>query len=106
MPQAELGQHPYQYQLPTGYPAAPNIPQRNNEDSVASWLGTLLLLAIPLIGLIVLIIMACGGMGTRAKQNYARAAIIMVATFVIIGAAVIGIGFAMDIEWITENLNS
>lgn len=82
MPQ---GYHPYQYQ--------PQQPQQN-EDSVGSWIGIFLLMMIPLVNLIIMIILACGGMGTRAKQNFARAYLIIMAIFLAIAVAVLVIGGA------------
>lgn len=93
MPQ---GYHPYQYQPQ---------PQQQNEDSVGSWIGIFLLMMIPLVNLIIMIILACGGMGTRAKQNFARAYLIMMAILLVIVIAVLVIGGAVG--WLAlDSLNA
>lgn len=102
MPHAEVGQHPYQYQLPGQYPQAAPQPQyvaSPQEDSVGSWVGTLLLLYIPLVNIVILIVMACGGMGSRAKQNWARAQLIIFLIFAVLGTIVVigmtALGFSL-----------
>lgn len=89
MPQ---GYHPYQYQPQ----------QQRDEDSVGSWIGTFLLMMIPLVNIIIIIVMACGGMGTRAKQNFARAYLIIMVIVLLIGVTVVIIGSAAG--WLSTDV--
>ena len=46
------------------------------DDSVGSWMITLLLVGIPLVGFIYLLVLALGSGSSPAKRNFARAALI------------------------------
>lgn len=91
------GQHPYQYQAPGQYPQQTYAPQRQ-EDSVGSWIGISLLMMLPLVNIILLIVMACGGMGSRAKHNWARAQLIMFLIFLVVGGIILGILVAAGVD--------
>ncbi|NLT26772.1 MAG: hypothetical protein GXX90_09025 [Microbacteriaceae bacterium] len=54
--------------------AAPQ--QRDPADSVGSWMLTIFLLGLPLVGLIYLLVVAFGGSSSESKQNFARASLI------------------------------
>ena len=43
------------------------------DDSVGSWMITLLLVGIPVVGFIYLLVLALGSGSSPAKRNYARA---------------------------------
>ena len=57
------------------------------DDSVGSWMLTLFVCGIPVIGVIYLLVLAFGSSATPSKRNFARAALIwtlvaLVVTFV------------------------
>ena len=66
------------------------------DDSVGSWMITLLLVGIPVVGFIYLLVLALGSGGSPSKRNFARAMFIwqiigIVATilmFVLFGGAI------------------
>ena len=51
------------------------FPERPDE-SVGSWMLTLFVCGIPVIGVIYLLVLALGSGGSPAKRNFARAALI------------------------------
>lgn len=59
-----------QYAPQQGY--APSNP----DDSIGSWMLTLFILGIPLVGFIYLLVVAFGGSRSESRQNFARAALI------------------------------
>lgn len=54
-------------------------PQQENADSVGSWVLTIFLMGIPLVGLIYVIVLAVGDGRSIAKRNFARATLIWMA---------------------------
>ena len=52
-----------------------------NSDSVASWVGVVLLMVIPLVNLITVLVMAFSSSFSRAKQNFARAILLLFGIF-------------------------
>ena len=66
------------------------------DDSVGSWMITLLLVGIPVVGFIYLLVLALGSGSSPAKRNYARAMFIwqiigiiaFVLMFVLFGGAI------------------
>ena len=58
---------------------------------VGSFLGTLLLMMIPVINLILLIVWACGGCVNQNKRNYSRAMLILIAIFLILDFALLAL---------------
>lgn len=48
-----------------------------SRDSVASWVGVVILMAIPLANIVAVLVMACSSSFSRAKQNFARATLIV-----------------------------
>ena len=70
------------------------FPERPDE-SVGSWMLTLLVSGIPVIGVIYLLVLAFGSGGSPAKRNFARAAflwqiiifVLVIVFWVIFGAA-------------------
>lgn len=50
----------------------------SNSDSVASWVGVVLLMVIPLVNLITVLVMAFSSSFSRAKQNFARAILLVI----------------------------
>ncbi len=66
------------------------------DDSVGSWMITLLLVGIPVVGFIYLLVLALGSGSSPAKRNYARAMFIwqiigiiaLVLMFVLFGGAI------------------
>lgn len=50
-----------------------------NRDSVASWVGgVILLMAIPLVNFVTVLVMALSSSFSRAKQNFARAILLVI----------------------------
>lgn len=63
-----------------------------SRDSVASWVGVVLLMAIPLVNFITVLVMASSSSFSRAKQNFARA--ILLVTGILVGVMfLIGLTF-------------
>ena len=66
------------------------------DDSVGSWMITLLLVGIPVVGFIYLLVLALGSGSSPAKRNYARAMFIwqiialigLILMFVLFGGAI------------------
>lgn len=68
--------------------------QNQNPMSVKDWLITLLIMAIPVVGLIMLFVYAFGNNGNVNRQNWAKAQLIVMAIvlgFVILGLIVYGL---------------
>lgn len=80
---------------PYGYNAQPP----EDPEGLGSWILTLFVAGLPLIGFIYLLVLAFGSDSSKAKQNFARASlilglvafVIMFVVFIVIGATV---GFA------------
>lgn len=64
------------YQQPAYYQPAP--PQSSG-DSVGSWVLTIFLIGLPVVGLIYTIVLAAGDGSSIAKRNFARAYLIWMA---------------------------
>ncbi len=81
-------QYPQQPYYQQGYQTAAYQPaqQVDSADSVGSWVLTIFLMGIPLVGLIYMIVLAAGDGRSLAKRNFARAYLIW-----------IGIGIALAI---------
>lgn len=66
------------------------------DDSVGSWMITLLVVGIPMVGFIYLLVLALGSGGSPSKRNFARAMFIwqiigiiaLVLMFVLFGGAI------------------
>ena len=66
------------------------------DDSVGSWMLTLFVCGIPLVGFVYLLVLALGSGGSPAKRNFARAMFIWqiigiiasVAIFILFGSAI------------------
>lgn len=66
------------------------------DDSVGSWMITLLLVGIPLVGFVYLLVLALGSGGSPSKRNFARALFIwqiialigLILVFVLFGGAI------------------
>ena len=48
-----------------------------SRDSVVSWVGVVIFMAIPLANIVAVLVMACSSSFSRAKQNFARATLIV-----------------------------
>lgn len=64
---------------------APPAKSKYAPISVGSWIGILLLLALPGVNLILLIVWACGGCRKMVKRSFARASLLLVAVFLVLG---------------------
>lgn len=53
--------------------------------SIGQWIGTFLLTAIPLVGFILIILWAVGDGTNPNKKNWARASLILMAIFLVLG---------------------
>lgn len=82
----------YQYQQPYPVQGGYAAPQRT-EDSVGSWMLTIFLLGIPVVGFIYVLILAFGA-DTGAKKNYARATLIWMAIGIVISTIILVIMLA------------
>lgn len=76
-----------------------NLSQENNasnEVSVKDWMITILITAIPLVGLIMLFVWAFGSGAQPSKVNWAKASLIWLAIFIalyIVGIFMFGAAF-------------
>ena len=52
-----------------------------SRDSVASWVGVVLLMFVPLVNLVTVLVMASSSSFSRAKQNFARAILLVFGIF-------------------------
>ena len=52
-----------------------------SRDSVASWVGVLLLTSLPVVNIVTVLVMAFSSNFSRAKQNFARATLILLGIF-------------------------
>ena len=101
------GQHyPVQYYQP----APPAVaPYRDPADSVGSWMLTIFLLGLPLVGLVYLLVVAFGGSTSESKQNFARAALIWQLIGIVLSVVAI-IFFAASgaalFSWLSETSTS
>ena len=98
-------------QEPAAVPAEdPEKPGKKSKWGIIStkgYIGINLLMAIPVVGLILTIIWACGGCRKYAKRNYARAALIFMAIGIILliaGALVLRFVFPEVIVQVFEML--
>ena len=66
----------YGYQPAPAQPVYVAQPPRNPSDSVGSWMLTIFVLGIPLVGFIYLLVVAFGASASESKQNFARATLI------------------------------
>ena len=66
-------------------PVAPVVDESKKPLSVGGFVGTMLLSCIPLVGLICMIVFACGAVKNVNRQNYARAWLIMMAISIALG---------------------
>jgi hypothetical protein len=53
--------------------------------STVEWIGTLIVLIVPLVGLIVYFVWAFGSGGNLNRRNFCRAALIMTAISIVLG---------------------
>lgn len=79
-PQQQQYQPAYQAAPPYGYNAQPP----EDEEGLGSWVLTLFISGLPLIGFIYLLVLAFGGGDSKAKKNYARATLLIGAIFMAI----------------------
>ena len=79
---------------PMFYPGGDMKPPKGTRYAVmgvGSFLGTLLLMMIPVVNIILLIVWACGGCTNQNKRNYARAMLILIAIVLIIDFALLAL---------------
>jgi succinate dehydrogenase/fumarate reductase cytochrome b subunit len=72
------------YESNPGYQQNGQYPSNSAPMSVKSWVGTLLLLCIPLVNLILLFVWAFGDGANSNKKNYAKASLIIVGCVTVI----------------------
>ncbi|MEO6053171.1 MAG: hypothetical protein ABIP97_04090 [Chthoniobacterales bacterium] len=65
-----------------------NTPTENQEITVGQWIITFILQAIPIVGIVMIIIWAIGNNVPVSKRNYARAILILLAVVIVIGIVV------------------
>ena len=89
---AEPVQQPV-YAAPPAYAPQPKAAPQARTDadgrydliSTGGFVGILLLLMIPIVGLILMIVWACGGCKKQVKRNFARAMLILTAIMLVLG---------------------
>lgn len=102
-------------QFTNNAPVAPKPqPEKKNEQviGIGGWIGTFVLLCLPLINLIMIIVWACGGSKYKSKVNFARAALIialaaaiLLTAFTLVCVLVFRSQFDSFINWITNSIN-
>lgn len=75
-------------------PVYSNYDRYNEPVSIGSWIGVWFLMCIPIVGFIMLIVWACGGTSKQSLKNWARAQLILMLIFVLIGLIVTLIMYA------------
>lgn len=68
------------------------VPAPGSNDSVIGWMGILLLMAIPVVGLVTVLVLACGGTSVQSRARFARAVVAWGVILVAAGAAAIATG--------------
>ena len=71
---------------------APGQAPEHPADSVGSWMLALLLTALPVIGIIYVLVLAFGGSASTSRCNWARAMLIWQIVGVIIGVLFVALG--------------
>lgn len=66
--------------------AAPRQETAKTTVSIGNWIGSIVLAAIPLVGLICLLVWAFGGSTIKSKKNWAIAMLIFMAASIVLGA--------------------
>lgn len=86
-PQPARNAQPVYEQRPQPAPAQAATPDDGRYDiiSTGGFIGILLLIAIPIVGLVLLIVWACGGCKKQVKRNFARASLILTAIALVLG---------------------
>lgn len=80
---------PYQQQYAQPhYPAETYQPPARSTDSLGSWMLTVFLTMIPLVGFIYTLVLAFGGTESIAKKNFARATLLWSIIVIVIGIVV------------------
>ena len=101
---------PVQTYTPAAQPAAPVIPPEYKPLRGWAYFGWQLLFAIPFVGLILLIVFACGGTQNINLRNFARSyfcAMLVGVILTVIGiilALVFGASFAMILEEMMQSM--
>lgn len=101
---------PVQTYTPAAQPAAPVIPPEYKPLRGWAYFGWQLLFAIPFVGLILLIVFACGGTHNINLRNFARSyfcAMLVGVILTVIGiilALVFGASFAMILEEMMQSM--
>lgn len=69
-----------------------NIPEEYRPLSVGQFIGYSLLMAIPCVGLILVIVFACGGVKNKNVINWARAQLIIIAIVAVLYGLLLAFG--------------
>ena len=69
-----------------------NIPEEYKPLSVGQFIGYSLLMAIPCVGIILIIVFACGGVKNKNVINWARAQLIILAIVIILYVILLALG--------------
>ncbi len=80
------GQQPATQAFGQPTPAQPQM--SNPEDSFGSWMLTLFLMGIPLVGFIYALMLAFGSSASESKKNWARATLAWMVIGVVVGTIV------------------
>lgn len=74
-----------------------NIPEEYRPLSVGQFIGYSLLMAIPCVGLILVIIFTCGGVKNKNVINWARAQLVVIAIVVVLYVVLLALGLGTAI---------
>jgi succinate dehydrogenase/fumarate reductase cytochrome b subunit len=82
------------YENNPNYQQSTHLNSDSEPMSVKSWVGTILLLVIPIVNIILLFIWAFGSGGNISRKNYAKASLIvagcLIALYIIIAVVFVG----------------
>ena len=86
-------------------PARSIAPDATTDEVITTlgWIGTILVLVVPIVGLVLYFVWAFGTRGNLNRRNYCRAALIMMAISLVLGIISI-VYIALNIESITEGI--
>ena len=102
--QSAYQQPPYGQQAYGGYsqPPHPPVSEKSTVMSTGKFLGTLLLMMIPLAGFILTIVWACGGTDNPNRRNLARAYLILMAIGIVLAILISVLISALALSFVDQ----
>ena len=83
--------------------AAPRPPKGSPYAVIGSWsfVGTMLLMGIPVVGFILTIVWACGGAHNHNRRNFARATLLLYAICIVLFLVCV-FAFGLDFDTVSQ----